>query len=225
MTIDYCLIDKILNAVFPLPEQFGTEDLDEEPTIFSEIRKKLKKIDRFTYLTYGVSKMVILSPKLSVAIKIPFNGFYGYNYDADDFDWYPFQAAEGSDSSDYCLTEYEKYQELKKVNLGCFVAETLFYKTIDNINIFIQERVIPCKEDEFSRTPSRRSLEIAKKLNFHRIIWTAMCVDKYGEEKTKKFLNYCRTTDRSILADLHDGNIGYREDGTPVILDYSNFND
>ena len=55
--------------------------------------------------------------------------------------------------------------------------------------------------------------------------WIANCIDKYGQSKVERFLNYCENIDPDLLEDVHSGNYGYREDGTPAILDFSNFLD
>lgn len=222
MTFNQEAIDKILNAIFPLPAEFGL--FEHEPIDFDFIQAIVKRTDPMAHINYGVSKMVIISPNFdNVVIKIPFNGeFYKNGL------WEPFEWAPGSDSSDYCLAECEKYFHLKTYGLSCFVAKTLHYKTINNIRIFIQEKVIPEDDLCFDFTPSLKSKELADRWynegqSVFDAAWIANCLDKYGESKVKKFLYYCNNIDLDILEDMHEGNYGYRENGTPVILDYANF--
>ena len=89
-----------------------------------------------------MSKFVIMSPYFGdVVIKIPFNGYFNY-----ENNWCFFEGGSGPDFTDYCYAEYEKFKELQKHKLNCFVAKTLLYKTIGNFNVFLQERVTPEKD-------------------------------------------------------------------------------
>ena len=223
MTFNHNAVDKILTAIFPLPEEFGLDN--NTPINFKLIQNQIKTVDACACINFGISKMVIISPSFdNVVIKIPFNGEFDENAE-----WLPFEWANGSSSSDYCLAEYEKYCRLKTYGLDCFVAKTIKYKTIDNIRIFIQEKVIP-EEDTCSLDfiPSLKSKELARKWqeegqSIFDTFWFANCLDKYGQSKVQRFLYYCNNIDLDILEDTHEGNYGYRENGTPVILDYSNF--
>ena len=55
--------------------------------------------------------------------------------------------------------------------------------------------------------------------------WIAICLDKYGKSKVERFLYYCENIDLDILDDIHNGNYGYRTNGTPCIIDYSGYAD
>ena len=223
MTFNHNAVDKILTAIFPLPEEFGLDN--GKPLNFKLMQNQIKRVDVCAHINFGVSKMVIISPNFNnIVIKIPFNGEFD-----EEFGWSPFKWAQSSDCSDYCLAEYEKYCQLKKYGLNCFVAKTIPYKTLNNIRIFIQEKVIP-KEDTcfLDFVPSLKSKELAKRWkeegqSIFDTLWFASCLDKYGQSKVQKFLYYCNNIDLDILEDTHEGNYGYRENGTPVILDYSNF--
>lgn len=224
MTFNHNAVDKILTAIFPLPEEFGLDN-DTKPVNFSLIQNQIKTVDACAHINFGISKMAIISPSFNnVVIKIPFNGEFN-----EYAEWLPFEWANGSSSSDYCLAEYEKYCRLKTYGLDCFVAKTIKYKTIDNVRIFIQEKVIP-EEDTCSLDfiPSLKSKELARRWqeegqSIFDTFWFANCLDKYGQSKVQRFLYYCNNIDLDILEDTHEGNYGYRENGTPVILDYSNF--
>lgn len=224
MTFNHNAVDKILTAIFPLPEEFGLDN-DTKPVNFSLIQNQIKTVDACAHINFGISKMAIISPSFNnIVIKIPFNGEFN-----EYAEWLPFEWANGSSSSDYCLAEYEKYCRLKTYGLDCFVAKTIKYKTIDNVRIFIQEKVIP-EEDTCSLDfiPSLKSKELARRWqeegqSIFDTFWFANCLDKYGQSKVQRFLYYCNNIDLDILEDIHEGNYGYRENGTPVILDYSNF--
>ena len=224
MTFNHNAVDKILTAIFPLPEEFGLDN-DTKPVNFSLIQNQIKTVDACAHINFGISKMAIISPSFNnVVIKIPFNGEFN-----EYAEWLPFEWANGSSSSDYCLAEYEKYCRLKTYGLDCFVAKTIKYKTIDNVRIFIQEKAIPEEDTCFSNfIPSLKSKKLAQKWqeegqSIFDTLWFANCLDKYGQSKVQRFLYYCNNIDLDILEDTHEGNYGYRENGTPVILDYSNF--
>ena len=232
MTFNRDFINKILDSIFPLPEEFGLID-NEEPIDFEIIQDKVFNVDPAANIFFGASKMVIVSPTIGdVAIKIPFNGSFEYDYSSsEDTIWTPFLFVPGSKEYDYCLAEYEKYEKLKIYELDCFVAKTIFYKTLYNVNIFLQELVTsvaeiyenyPLASDNSRKTAKEWYIEGRFNIDPE---WIANCIDTYGESKVKNFLYYCTDIDEDILNDAHSNNYGYRKDNTPVILDYSNFLD
>ena len=250
MVFNYKLVNKILETIFPiLPDDFGTiydedEDGEYESNLmnYKELESAIFKIDDCAKINFGASKMVITSYHLgNIAIKIPFNGawwFYRSDEKSKPEEYFSsFCSAPGSDPSDYCLAEYEKYLDLKFKHLDCFVAKILPYKTINNRRVFIQEFVTPFNnfvEEKYFNKPktSAKSLKIVSTLYKENKInlnidseWLADCFDRYGEDKTKFFLTYCEEIDPDILEDAYEKNYGYRENGTPCLLDFSNFLD
>lgn len=232
MTFNHKKIDQILNMIFPLPEEFGVQlfdNFDCEPIDFCRIKHSISKVDSNAFIEFGMSKLVIISPNIgNVVIKIPFNGYFEEDPDTGEIFWNPFEGASGSDFSDYCLTEYEKFKDLKFYGLNCFVAKTLFYKTIDGVRIFLQEKVVSKAESCGGPCASENSKKLANKWYKEGKFdidpsWIANCLDRYGKSKVEKFLCYCSAIDFDILDDIHSGNFGYRDNGTPVILDFSNY--
>ena len=63
MTFNSEIINKILDSIFPLPEQFGLID-DEEPIDFEIIQDEVFNIDPAANIFFGASKMVIVSPNI-----------------------------------------------------------------------------------------------------------------------------------------------------------------
>jgi len=195
------------------------------------MRKALKKVDPSAIMVYGASKLIIISAKLDFVIKIPFNGYWSETYyedgDNDDLEWIDFYQAPTEDGYDYCYAEYEKYRDLEKVFLKNFVATTIFYKEIDGVRIFLQEKII-CSFDNKVNLSSKKSMNLALKWKKEKkiditVAWVASCLDYYGINKTKKFLNYCNEVDEDILNDWHEGNYGYRKDGSPALIDFSGY--
>ena len=237
MIYNHQKIDAILDAITPLPEEFGVIVNDyngSEPVDFFDFQYHILKVDPEADIRFGMSKFIIIPSDSNVVIKIPFNGIFEEREDEDgnyeeELSWIPFYFGGGENSDDYCSTEYEKFLNLKKENLNCFVADTIFYKTISNFKVFLAEFVTPLEDETNSPEPSKNSVKIADTLNktIRRIntTWLANCIDCYGEEKVQQFLTFCKS-DPDILADMHYGNFGYRKsDNTPCILDYSNFQD
>lgn len=228
MIFNYQLVNEIVEAIRPLlPYDFGSLEEGASEDI-ENIEEQVFNVDNMARISFGASKLVILSPKLGdVVIKIPFNGYY-IEEEEDNY-WTPFEYASGSDPADYCLAEFEKYQELKRYKLNCFVAKTILYKKIKNIRIFIQEWVTTEQDTENNPPASPRSQKLAKqwfkekRLHISNLNWVANCIDIYGESKMKHFLDYCNNIDSDIIQDFHRGNYGYRLNGTPCILDYSGF--
>ena len=234
MTFNSKIINNILDKIFPLPDKFGvvvSEDCENEPINFYEIQSAINEIDSDAHINYGMSKLVIISPKIGEAvIKIPFNGYYLEDEDTGELEWYPFEWARGTDNSDYCLTEYEKYERLQTYDLDCFVAKTILYKEKCGVRIFLQELVTPESESLCSPNASKNSKDLAKEWKeegkfYIDSEWIANCLDKYGKSKVERFLYYCSNLDLDILEDVHGGNFGYRKNGEPCLIDYSNYED
>lgn len=246
MNIDYKIVDSILEAISPLPHHFGAcisnNGGEQPPFDYEEILDRAKIIDPQIEIRFGISKLVIISTLLPYhVIKIPFNGMYEEEYD-DDSDsmvpiWYDFiGSAAVHDFSDYCLYEYEEYHSLKKQRLQCFVAKTIFYRTFEDKRIFLQERAV-CLDDIDSCSTinvipkESNSMKIAKQLLKERKAkavtteWLAACIQWYGLKTVMKFFKYCLTENYHLLHDCHGGNYGYRLNGTPCLLDFSDFSD
>ena len=239
MVFNYNMVNKIIEALPPLAENFGIiyyengDDVHLYPIYEEEFEYRLRQVDSSIRIEYGASKLVITSPKLDgVVIKIPFSGYYStYEEDETFPEWEPFRYASGTKENDYCFAEYEKFKALKKQGLDCFVAKTFLYKTIStNTAVFIQEAITPLGYLWKPRIPSKESKDLAKKIKEEREIsissdWIANCLDYYHQSKVERFFSYCQDVDLDILGDMHYQNYGYRRNGTPAILDFSDFQD
>lgn len=251
---------KLVNAVFDMiPEdyQFGPvcED-DQIPTNFKMIYDEAKKVDVDVKLHYGISKLVIISPHLgNYVIKVPFNGMYEENYDygcskedgcnysccccgsckygiKPDYKdcWCDYSNADSPTGWNYCDAEWQKYKNLRKVGLDCFVAKTYPFIEIGGFKCFIQE-VATAEDDADGNETSRVTVASRKKaesLNseFHCDLdedWLGLCVEIFGANKVRRFMKYVEEKDPEILNDMHSGNYGYRPNGTPCILDFASF--
>lgn len=254
MNFDKDVVDKMINLLPPILGEtpFGMLMDDhgpKNPIYFDEIQEQILDIDGDADIKYGMSKMVIIAPSLkNIVIKIPFCGIYDMYYDDYDrkyknilyqdddlceYNFTFFDNARTKDRTDYCAVEYEKYQKLKTLNLNNFVAETEFYTFLSNgMKVYLQEKGFSSEDDPNwqGRKSSQKSHNLAKHWSEDEGItinteWVGLCIDQYGEEKTKEFLDYCYYKDPIIISDCHDGNVGYRMNGTPFLLDYSGFED
>ena len=240
-------IYNLLSDVY-FPEDFGvnndTNELDCDYEILSDIDSEANVQSR-----YGASKYVLIDNNLSYVIKIPFDGYWETAYveenyeddedneDIDDIDvesvFINFNNACRDSYADnmfyannYCETERRLFQVMNESGLGVFFAETQYFDTINGKNIYLQEKVT-----SYVNSESGASSPLAKKLskNFHITLqpdWIEKAIQYYGEELTKAFIDFLSTDDdigAIITDDLHDENYGYREDGSPCILDYSGF--
>lgn len=236
-----------------LPENFGKVLDDDYIVNIIEIEDELWKIDHTVRFYSGVSKLAIVAESLGeVAIKVPFNGCYEYSeeyYDYQHSDEYDYADDEeewdfdrkyffeyfcgggGKCNDDYCAEEYAAYKELKELGYEKFVAETELLGGINGMYILVQEFVTSMNDFDKKIINSKKSVETSKRIREDYVSannvdddWVAACIEHYGEELSEKFFNYTEEDGYSILADAHWGNYGYREDGSPCVLDFSDYN-
>ena len=227
-----------------LPKHFGKVQDDDFIVDMCEIEDGIWAIDHTARFYSGISKLAIVAESLGeVVIKVPFNGCYEYSdeydYDDDEEEWdferkYSFEkfcGGGGKYNDDYCAEEYAAYKELKELGYEKFVAETELLGGINGMYILVQEFVTSMNDFDKTVITSKKAIETSKRIREDYVIannvddeWVAACVEHYGEELSEKFFNYTEDDGYSILADAHWGNYGYREDGSPCILDFSDYN-
>lgn len=205
-------VEEVFDIAFP--SDFGNCD----GTIFS-LPTFPQGYERIGY-TFGASKFVIFLND-DVVAKIPFDGEI-YEWEDDEKDYYlePFSI------DDYCELELEVYKDAVKRGIDVFFAkiERVGFSKIGHRPIYIAERVIPRTYDHDTDVhPSKDSIERAKKAVDDCYLpenWLAEAYEYYGAELTDKLIDFLKEKD---IRDLHNDNIGYRKDNSPVILDYSDF--
>ncbi len=251
------LVNAVFDMI-PADGQFGPEcGNDQIPINFEMIYDEVKRVDEDAELHYGISKLVIFSPHLgNYVIKVPFNGMYEKNYgyrctleggecpyscgscyecehsiEPDSKEcWCDYSNAESPIGWNYCDAEWQKYKNLKKVGLNCFVAKTYPFVEIEGFKCFIQEVAI-AEEDAYGDETSRvtkASRKEAESLNSEFDYgldedWLGLCIEIFGAKKVRRFIEYAENIDPEILCDMHSGNYGYRPNGTPCILDFASF--
>ena len=215
-----------------IPIEFGANLEEDWCPVTEELGWKIEKETGIPVeVCHGVSKMAIIIPGCSLVIKIPFNGQWKYEekhnketgeYEEGEEYFEPFYEYE-----DYCALEESVYKNAEAAGFDQYLAKTSFYKAIKNCYVYIQEKVFGLYSDKAS-TPtddSRRKIKARRDGYIGTSDWSACFIDFFGEDAFEKFYNYCVYGDDEhemcIDDDLHAGNIGFRADGSPVILDYS----
>lgn len=224
----------------------GLNDENEYIHCYTKIITALREIDKEIFMDSGASKAVIISPNFGeVVIKIPFTGCYvlsekyenmesaeeaeALTFD-EKFIFNKFCGGGGKYDNDYCAVEATLYKELKELNYDCFVAETEVLGWIDDKCILLQEFVTPEDDDftnrHFSKASYKSSSSIKEDFDSASMMsedWIAALVEYYGEELCKDFFDYCEDDGYPIVSDAHGMNYGYRADGTPAFLDFSDY--
>ena len=203
-----------------IPEKFGCDDDNMETGAIDYV---LDQLDDTVDTTWGASKFVIFFDGSDQIVKIPFSGEYCWNDDIEDEDFYDFN------TSDYCAIEASLYADAVVRGVEKFFARTIYGGvTKKGTPYYISDKVqIYGNMISKLKTPSEENIEKAKKywfsLSYHTDLnkeWIAYALEWYGEEEVEKLMNFI--SDENIY-DLHNNNVGFRENGAPVILDYSGF--
>lgn len=226
------IVEKWLKSYSNLYE-FGKCEESDELEYFNpyDALDMLCDIDPQADFATGASKLVFILPSISKVIKIPFKGQFWYQ--EGEYDEETEEYGEGEEvfdpfyTEDYCALEEEIWYDADNNYCGEFFAKTEFARNVKGlINIYVAERVI-CYENAGASTASEDSKKkVREDIDFRSIgphDWMAEVIDYYGEEIARKFTDYIIGSNYDIIGDLHHGNVGYRLDGAPVILDYSGF--
>ena len=211
-------LKEILELDFP--DNFGTYegDYDNDPP------EGLQNND----VACGMSKYVIFFDEDSV-IKIPFNGEWYYNCDWEEEDSEEYYFDEFY-CTDYGAVEEEIYNRAYEEGLEMFFAATEFIGTGKCGKPFYKsERVLCLDSDEgydFAKNhdPSQGSKDKANEYLYKTPLpfgWLARAYEYYEEALVERFIEFI---EENNITDLHDGNVGFRKNGAPVLLDYSGFN-
>ena len=215
-----------------IPTEFGANIEEDWCPVTEELGWKIEKeIGIPIEVCHGVSKMAIIIPGCSLVIKIPFNGQWKYEerynketgeYEEGEEYFEPFYEYE-----DYCALEESVYKNAEAAGFDQYLAKTSFYKAIKNCYVYVQEKVFGIYSDK-ATTPtddSRKKIKDRCGDYLGTSDWSACFIDFFGEDAFEKFYNYCVYGDDEhemcMADDLHCANIGFRADGSPVILDYS----
>ena len=203
----------------------------------------------------GASKLCIIPRKGEYVIKLPFRGEIYYN-ESGDACLQHFAYAKTENRWDYCRAELDLYNKAADAGFAIFLAKTKEFGTTKSGHpMYVQEKVNvygDCrhkyKKDVSDNAKSKTATVLEKyrdrymhnRRNDEMIeedfigytfaetgeTFLSYLIDAYSYENVAKFAKWVYENAREIAADLHWGNIGFREsDGTPCLLDFSGYYD
>lgn len=182
------------------------------------------KVPSFDYDS-GITRCVIIPNERDYVIKIPFNGQMEYDFEQDDFYFKDFYSGGGINNDDYCALEEALYEDLKETKFRSFFLPIDKVLEINDYPIYVQPKAV-CFAHSSVRPYSSNSYEVASETpcSYIPTPWLANCLeDLNGEEdELREFVNFLHK--KGLDIDLHQGNIGYRNNRT-VIIDYAGFYD
>lgn len=222
---------------YEFPTTFGCIDGEGESENLWDIINELEQMFPNELIYHGISKIAIVFKEESFVIKIPMPGYFVEiseevedidDYYEYEYDFVPFSGGTAQSESyfNYCEVEIDNYEIAADAGFERLFARTEFFGHCGNTPIYFQEKVIPfdCPEgnrisDNYKKSPIKVSDD-----EFHYLptAWNIGVIEHYGEQFAKEFERFLKENP-FIADDLHNGNIGYRENGEPVILDYSGF--
>lgn len=226
-----------------VPDEFGSNEYNEETSGIDEMFAQLPG-DVIT--RWGATQFVIMTKDSDKVAKIPFNGeefeVEEPYYDEDGNERFEYNTGFDYFRTNYCDLSYELYWEAKERGVERILAEIEYFgKSTNGVSIYLQEAVVPFdyvegsskyfksdKEYEDSKGEfyalCERNRRTGANINWLMFPsdWMIAALDYYGECFMLSFLIFCR---EHGLNDFHDGNVGWRKNGSPVILDWAGFNE
>lgn len=202
-----------------IPDRFGKDEMGDYSDEVWEVIDELPEEIQNSVAT-GASKFVFSLNEKEV-VKIPFDGMW-QEVDWDEFD----DNCEGDFSftpydNNYCEIETSVYADAVAAGVEMFFASTKYVGVSKNNKpIYVSEKVNNWYHG-WKPTPSKGSVEKAEQTESELSTdWLAVAYEVYGDDLVNRLLDFI--CDEGI-DDLHRGNLGVRQDGTPCILDYSGF--
>lgn len=205
-----------------LSEKFGLDECgDLTPQVEDAIDQVMElntNFDNFEW-KFGATKLVFLFKDF--VIKLPFNGTYWYtdeHYTQSEFNEFIVE--------NYCEIESTIYADAIVAGVDKFFASTRYAgRTKSGICFYKSERV---NEFRYGPTASPQAIQQADTvISNHNDCdidynWLSIAIDYYGIDEVENLMNFI---EEENINDLHSGNVGFRADGSPVILDYSGYNE
>ena len=227
-------LTKVFNEIVKkVPEKFGWDEYDTEEENTAVISEALRDAKVAGGAYRGATKAVAVVSGCSSVLKVPYSGKWDYDKSVDcDY----FTRFEGADNSkdhnwDYCLTEYEVYEAAKENGLDIFFPKTEIMGECESGTIIKQERVLdfyeycPISEHETEHETIEFVNSNIKYCDFANSQWVAAAIERYGKAMVDKLIDFLENNFPIVVKDLHNGNIGFRKNGEPIILDFSGWNE
>ena len=205
-----------------IPADFGSDSMNEEQASFQSIYEQL---DTTVHVNWGATQFVIVFDNADKVAKLPFCG--EWVYDEED----EYEAHFESYRNDYCALTEIIYNDAVERGLGNIFADTEYYgETVDGTAIYLQEKVDVYDFADERDTASEDSKRRVRELLFNHECywraferdWLAAAIDYYGEDFLHRLFKFF---EEHRLDDWHDGNYGWRKDGSPVLIDWAGFNE
>lgn len=237
------LIDDVSKALPPV-EKFGTDDGDADEIInkvFNEIGNSYPEME----INSGISKLCVSVPELPFVVKVPYKGIWNYSYNDEDCcgdcDQCTLEVCcnetEGTYefsefTYNYCDKEIEDYESAVEIcpEAAEILVPTEYYTAHEGYEFYIQEKVdVYSYDDEITKQPvySKRAKLVdnycGKKNYYINNQWSVKAIQFFGAQKFFAFVAKLYDVE-NIFRDLHTGNLGYRLNGAPCILDFAGFN-
>lgn len=223
-------LTKVFNEIVKkVPEKFGWDEYSTEEENTKIVSEALKDAKVAGGAYRGATKAVAVVSGCSSVLKVPYSGKWDYDESVHCDYFTRFKGADNSEDHnwDYCLTEYEVYEAAKENGLDIFFPKTEIMGECESGTIIKQERVLdfyeycPISKDEtieFVNSDIRYYF-------FADSSWVAAAIERHGLAMVDKLIDFLDSKFPNIIEDLHNGNIGFRENGDPVILDFSGWNE
>lgn len=237
------LVSDLVN-VLPATDKFGTEDGDtyEMPhTVSNAMSEEYPEMKVFS----GISKLCVVVPELPFVVKIPYTGIWEYYQDCDDCcgnceectldECCNEREGEYHFSEffyDYCDKEIRDYEEAIEIcpEAAEILVPTEYYTSLNGHKFYLQEKVdVYHHDEEITKHPVYRKRaklvdEYYRKKNYYiNNQWSVKAIQFFGAQKFFDFVAKLYYVE-NIFGDLHSGNLGYRLNGAPCILDFAGFN-
>lgn len=197
-----------------IPEKFGLGMYDDTVEM-DDLVWELESQDEAVFCTNGASRFVVVSDNWDRVVKISFN----YVIDEETGEIEEFK------TKDYCSNEVFYYDMAKEWGVEKAFTDIRLEGYTNNGKghpYYSAERVISNCCFEFSDESKKQAQECYYNPFIDNIDFVASIIEFYGKDFWLKLLDFIEYYG---IRDLHNGNLGHREDGSPVILDYAGFNE
>ena len=223
-------LTKVFNEIVKkVPEKFGWDEYDTEEENTAVISEALRDAKVAGGAYRGATKAVAVVSGCSSVLKVPYSGKWDYDESVNCDYFTRFEGADNSEYNnwDYCLTEYEVYEAAKENGLDIFFPKTEIMGECESGTVIKQERVLDFYE--YCSISEDRTIELvyldAKYCDLIDSQWIAAAIERYGKAMVDKLIDFLEDNFPIVVEDLHNGNIGFRENGEPIILDFSGWNE
>jgi hypothetical protein len=114
------------------------------------------------------------------------------------------------------------FNEDENAPIDCIIIQEKIHKTMEKCNREILDRD---DEEDYNKSPLYETngdiIPFKDAIDFSYItpykLWLQEAINHYGKDSLKELSDFC---DEMSISDLHRGNIGFRTDGSPVIIDF-----